>query len=295
MSIDVVRDRASLAERLEGVRAGGRTVGLVPTMGALHEGHLVLVDEAKRRGAGFVVVTIFVNPLQFGPGEDLDRYPRTLDADVAACRERGVDLVWAPPPGGMYPEGFQTHVEVEEVTAPLEGVHRPGHFRGVTTVVTKLFNVASPCLAVFGRKDYQQLATIRRMARDLDMRVEVVGHPTVREADGLALSSRNRYLSREQRERALGIARGLGAACVAFEGGERDRARLEALAREPVERDFDRVDYVAVADPDSLDPIEGRCGERTLLAVAAHLGDTRLIDNVVLGEDGPPIPPGSTA
>lgn len=277
----VVHEPADAIAACDAARAEGRVVGLVPTMGALHEGHLALIAEARRHGAGFVVVTIFVNPLQFGPTEDFDRYPRSLEADVARCAEHDVDLVYAPDVRAMYPDGFQTHVEVEELTARLEGAFRPGHFRGVTTVVTKLFQIAQPCVAVFGRKDYQQWKVLERMARDLDMRVSVVSHPIVREADGLALSSRNRYLSPGERERALSLSRGLAAARRAFDGGERDARALEAIARAQIEASVDRVDYVAVAHPDTLGPFDGAVGDRVLVAVAAHVGKTRLIDNDV--------------
>lgn len=285
---EVVHDKAAFRARCDAARADGRRVGLVPTMGALHAGHLSLVEAARARGADHVAVTVFVNPLQFGPAEDFDRYPRTLQDDVARCREAGVDTVFAPAMDTMYPDGFSTHVEVEGVTSPLEGQHRPGHFRGVTTVVTKLFMLTGPSVAVFGRKDYQQWRTLARMARDLDMPIEVVGAPIVREPDGLALSSRNRYLDPGQRERALAIVSGLRAAWDAFDAGERDPARLLPLARDGVAAAFDRVDYVALADPDSLAPLEGPLPARALLAAAAHLGGTRLIDNVVLGDDPRP-------
>ena len=285
---EVVHDKAAFRARCDAARADGRRVGLVPTMGALHAGHLSLVEAARARGADHVAVTVFVNPLQFGPAEDFDRYPRTLQDDVARCREAGVDTVFAPAMDAMYPDGFSTHVEVEGVTSPLEGQHRPGHFRGVTTVVTKLLMLTGPSVAVFGRKDYQQWRTLARMARDLDMPIEVVGAPIVREPDGLALSSRNRYLDPGQRERALAIVSGLRAAWDAFDAGERDPARLLPLARDGVAAAFDRVDYVALADPDSLAPLEGPLPPRALLAAAAHLGGTRLIDNVVLGDDPRP-------
>jgi pantoate--beta-alanine ligase len=255
-------------------------------MGALHEGHLSLIDEAKER-AQFIAATIFVNPLQFAEGEDLDRYPRTLERDLEGCRERGVDLVFAPEPDAMYPDGFQTEVRVSNLTQPLEGVFRPSHFDGVTTVVAKLFGLTGACTAVFGRKDYQQWKILSRLATDLDMPVEVVGSPIVREPDGLALSSRNRYLSSGERERALGIVSGLRAAVDAWNAGERSLEALEATARTPVETRFDRIDYVAVRDPETLEA-PNPDGTRLLLAVAAHLGSTRLIDNVVLGEDPRP-------
>ncbi|HJL19253.1 MAG TPA: pantoate--beta-alanine ligase [Sandaracinaceae bacterium LLY-WYZ-13_1] len=291
----VVHERAAFRAACDEARAAGRRVGLVPTMGALHAGHLSLVAEARRRGADHVALTVFVNPLQFGPDEDFDRYPRSLDDDLARCREAGVDTVFAPARDRMYPAGFSTRVEVDGITEPLEGRFRPGHFDGVTTVVAKLFALTGPSVAVFGRKDYQQLKTIERMGRDLDLPVEVVGAPIVREPDGLALSSRNRYLSAEERARALGLVTGLRAAWDAFDGGERRAERLLPLAREPVDARFDRIDYVALADADDLRPLEGALPERCLLAVAAHLGATRLIDNVVLGEDRRPGGPESTS
>ena len=291
MSDDGVRvfhDPQAYRAACERARASGAKVGLVPTMGALHEGHLSLVEKAKSLGCDHLVATIFVNPLQFAPHEDFDRYPRTLDADVARLRAVGVHTVFAPARDAMYPPGFATHVDVVEITEPLEGAHRPGHFRGVTTIVAKLFGLTGACTAVFGKKDYQQYKTLARMARDLDMPVDVVGAPIVRELDGLALSSRNRYLGDEERARALGLVRGLRAAWDAFAAGERDPAALERLAREPVDASFDRVDYVALADPDTLAPLGGMAPDRAVLAGAAHLGQTRLIDNVVLGEDPRP-------
>ena len=282
----VVRAPADVRQACDDARAVGRTVGLVPTMGALHAGHLSLVDEAQAR-ADFNALTILVNPLQFGEGEDLGRYPRTVETDLESCRERGVDLVFAPEPDAMYPDGFQTQVSLSEVTKPLEGEHRPTHFDGVTTVVTKLFNLTGPSIAVFGRKDYQQWKILSRLARDLDIPVDVVGCPIVREPDGLALSSRNRYLSAEERARALGIVRGLRAAYDAWERGERDPDSLRNAAVELVDASFDRIDYVAAVDAESLQPSCAAAG-RLLIAVAAHLGSTRLIDNVVLGEDPRP-------
>ncbi|MDB4989787.1 MAG: Pantoate--beta-alanine ligase [Myxococcaceae bacterium] len=283
----IVRDARELFAHCEQARHRGNRIGFVPTMGALHDGHLALVDEATRRGATVRVVSIFVNPLQFGPSEDFARYPRTLEADVARCEERGVELIYAPPPERMYPPGFQTHVEVERVTRRWEGAFRPEHFRGVTTVVTKLLLAVGPCIAVFGRKDYQQWRTLERLARDLELMVELVGMPTVREPDGLALSSRNRYLDAEHRVRALAIANGLRKAHDAYSEGERDGASLAALARAPIEAAFDRIDYVAAVDPETLEPIEGQA-EAQLILVAAQLGATRLIDNLVLGQDARP-------
>ena len=282
----VVREPADFRRACDEARDRGQRVGLVPTMGALHTGHLSLIDAANAR-ADFLAVTIFVNPLQFGEGEDLDRYPRTMEADLEGCRARGVDVVFAPDPEAMYPEGFQTQVSLSEVTKPLEGEFRPGHFDGVTTVVTKLFNLTGPSVAVFGRKDYQQWKILSRLVHDLDMPIEVVGCAIIREADGLALSSRNRYLSDSERKRALGIVTGLRAAYDAWTHGERNPDALRALASAPVEARFDRIDYVAATDPETLGAPEDP-DSRLLLAVAAHLATTRLIDNVVLGEDARP-------
>jgi len=282
----VVRKPADFRQACDDARANSHSVGLVPTMGALHEGHFSLIDEAKKH-ADFIAVTIFVNPLQFAPDEDLDRYPRTLENDLAGCRERGVDLVFTPDPESMYPAEFQTQVSVGELTKPLEGEFRPAHFDGVTTVVAKLFNLTGPCAAMFGRKDYQQWKILSRLAHDLDMPIEVVGCPIVREPDGLALSSRNRYLSASERARSLGIVSGLRRAHDAWSEGERSTDTLRSLAAERVQLDFDSVDYVAVVDPDTLSSPE-ESGPRLLIAVAAHLGTTRLIDNLVLGEDPRP-------
>jgi len=282
----VVREPAGFRQACDDARARSHRVGLVPTMGALHPGHFSLIDEARKR-ADFIAATIFVNPLQFAPDEDLDRYPRTFESDLAGCRERGVDLVFAPEPESMYPAQFQTQVSVGELTKPLEGEFRPAHFDGVTTVVAKLFNLTGSCAAMFGRKDYQQWKILSRLALDLDMPIEVVGCPIVREPDGLALSSRNRYLSASERERALGIVSGLRRAYDAWTEGERNSDTLRSLAGEQVRSEFDRVDYVAAVDPDTL-VTAAEPPTRLLIAVAAHLGTTRLIDNVVLGEDPRP-------
>lgn len=273
----------------DAARARGQRVGFVPTMGALHDGHLALVREARRR-ADFVVVSIFVNPTQFGPNEDFARYPRDLEGDRRKLE--GADGVFAPEASAMYPLGEQTRVRVSGLTEHLCGPHRPGHFEGVTTVVTKLFAIVGPCVAVFGKKDYQQLAVLRRMATDLFLPVEVVGHPIVREPDGLAMSSRNAYLSADERARALSLSRGLAEAADAFARGERRAGTLRAFALRAVEPAATSVDYVTVADADALVPFadDARVGDRALLAVACRVGATRLIDNVVLGEDPPPRP-----
>jgi pantoate--beta-alanine ligase len=280
--METIKSIRAMHEWAEQIRAGGKRVALVPTMGFLHAGHLSLVAEARRH-ADLVVTSIFVNPLQFGHNEDLDRYPRDLERDTQLLTEAGVDVLYQPHASEMYPEGFQTSVTVEHVTRGLCGDSRPGHFRGVTTVVAKLFHAVRPHVAVFGEKDYQQLVAIRRMVRDLDFDIEIVGGPIVREPDGLAMSSRNAYLSPAERQAALCLSRALAAAEAAVQQGERagavvlDRAR-EVVAAEPLAR----VDYVALADPDSLRPVERIAGP-TLLALAVWFGNTRLIDNSILG------------
>ncbi|HEX6242664.1 MAG TPA: pantoate--beta-alanine ligase [Polyangiales bacterium] len=283
----VVETFQELFAQCERARHGGERVGFVPTMGALHEGHISLVEAARRHGATFTVVSIFVNPLQFGPSEDYTRYPRTFEADVARCREAEVDLVYAPAAQAMYPEGFQTKVELSQLTTGFEGSFRPGHFAGVCTVVLKLWNAVGSCVSLFGRKDYQQWRVLSQLALDLDLPIEVVGANIVRESDGLAMSSRNRYLDASARERALAIAQGLRAAFDAHRAGERSPARLTELVRAPIEAAFDRIDYVACVDPKTLTPLTAP-SERSLLLVAAHLGSTRLIDNLELGRDPRP-------
>jgi pantoate--beta-alanine ligase len=287
---DVSTTAAEFRAACDAVRASKKTLGLVPTMGALHAGHLALVAEAKKR-ADVAAVTIFVNPTQFGPGEDFAKYPRVLERDLELCREAGVELVFAPPASEMYPKGERTRVRVEGLTEHLCGPFRPGHFEGVATIVTKLFAVAGACTAVFGKKDYQQLEVVRRMARDLLLPVEVVGHPTLRDADGLALSSRNQYLSSAERERALLVPRGLSAAFRAYAAGERRADELRRRVLAFVEPVASRIDYVSVADPDTLVPLLGdaEVGRRGLVALAAFVGTTRLIDNLVLGEDKDPL------
>lgn len=257
-------------------------VALVPTMGYLHAGHLSLVERARREAAS-VVVSIFVNPTQFAPTDDLDAYPRDLARDSALLADAGADLLWTPTPEVMYPPGYQTWVEVEEITKPLEGAKRPGHFRGVTTVVTKLFNAVQPQVAVFGQKDAQQAAVIRRMVRDLNMPVEIITSPIVREADGLAMSSRNTYLNPAERKAALVLSKSLAAARSAYEKGERNADTLRAMMEEIIRAEpLARLDYVSVADNDSLAELQ-RIEGKTLLSMAVYIGTTRLIDNAVLG------------
>ena len=273
---------SEVREIVASARERGERVGFVPTMGYLHEGHLRLVDEARRR-ADLVVMSIFVNPLQFGPTEDLTRYPRDLDGDAAKAQARGVDLLFVPASEEIYPEPPRIVVSARDLAARWEGAARPGHFEGVLTVVAKLFNIVQPHVAVFGQKDIQQATLIRAMVRDLDMPVEIVVSPTVREPDGLAMSSRNSYLDAPSRERALALSGSLRAVQDAYEAGERSAARLEAIARGHLaERGVTEVDYVAIADPRTLEPI-ARVTAGTIVALAARVGPTRLIDNVVLG------------
>lgn len=276
-----------IAESISDVRRWRREllepVGLVPTMGYLHEGHLSLVRRAKEECAS-VAVSIFINPTQFGPHEDLAAYPRDIPRDLQMLREIEVDLVWTPTNQTMYPIGYQTWVTVEHVTQRLEGEHRPGHFKGVTTVVAKLFNVVQPQRAYFGQKDAQQAAVIRRMVSDLNIPVEVVVCPTVRESDGLAMSSRNVYLSEEERRAAVVLFRALTAAKAAFESGERDAGTLRKLMMDVLlQEPLARVQYVSCADPETLEEHSGEISS-ALLSMAVFIGKTRLIDNILVGE-----------
>jgi len=266
-------------------RQAGRRISLVPTMGALHEGHLSLVRIAKAQ-SDFVVVSIFVNPLQFGPTEDLAKYPRTFERDRRMLEQAGADLIFAPTPGEMYPVPPATYVNVEGMSERLDGASRPGHFRGVTTVVAKLFHIVEPDLAVFGQKDAAQVAIIRRMVRDSNFPLAIVAGPIVREPDGLAMSSRNAYLNAEQRQQALVLSRALGQMQQAFHQGERSADRLiDAGTAVFRETPAVRVDYVCVVDPDSLEAI-AEIKSSALVAVAAYVGTTRLIDNIVLTASG---------
>ncbi|WP_343528705.1 pantoate--beta-alanine ligase [Sphingomonas sp.] len=279
--MQVIRDREALASALAAMRADGARVALVPTMGALHAGHIALVEAAKRPGTK-VVASIFVNPKQFGPGEDLGRYPRREQSDLRMLTEAGCDLVWLPGVEAMYPDGHATTIRVEGVSEGLEGASRPGHFDGVATVVAKLFNQIGADAAYFGEKDFQQLAVIRRMVADLDFPIEIVGVPTQRDDDGLALSSRNIYLDEEQRAKAVALPRALGVAARAIGRGE-DVATVLADARATLAAAGFEVDYVELADAESLmlDPAADR--PRRLLA-AARMGSTRLIDNIAITE-----------
>lgn len=256
--------------------------GLVPTMGALHEGHLSLVRRAHAE-CDSVGVSIFVNPTQFGEGEDYPAYPRNLERDLALLKAEEVNLVWTPTEDGIYPPGFQTWVEVEQLTNVLEGVHRPSHFRGVTTIVTKLFNAFQPERAYFGQKDAQQAVVIQRMVRDLEIPIKIVVCPTVRERDGLAMSSRNAYLDPDERRAATVLYRALTAAKEAFNAGERSADTLRRRMQDVLDAEpRARVEYVSVADPERLEELEGKAS-RALLSMAVYIGKTRLIDNMRLG------------
>ena len=260
------------------------SLGFVPTMGFLHEGHISLVKAAKAR-MGAVACSIFVNPTQFAPSEDLARYPRDLERDLSLLSQAGCDLVFAPDASEAYPAGFSTRVEVEGVTAPLEGAVRPGHFSGVATVVLKLFNMVQPDAAWFGQKDAQQCAVIRRMAADLDLPVEIVVAPTVREPDGVAMSSRNVYLGPEDRAAAVALIRALTAAEAAFDAGERDANGLRALMTSVLEGEPRGVaDYVSIADPDTLVELQTVDDRGAVASLAVRFGKTRLIDNLLLGD-----------
>ena len=276
-------DPSQLREWMAAARGAGMRIGFVPTMGALHDGHLSLV-RAARQHCGLVVMSIFVNPLQFAEGEDLSRYPRDLVRDRGLAADAGVDALFVPAVQTLYPPGSETRVVPGAAADRWEGAARPGHFTGVLTVVAKLFNIVQPDAAYFGQKDWQQAVLVRRMVRDLDFALELVVAPTVRDADGLALSSRNVYLGAAEREQALGLSAALAAAHAAFDAGERDAApitgRIEAvLGMYPGLA----VEYIAVVEPDALTPV-ARVDERTVVALAARVGGTRLIDNIVLGQ-----------
>jgi pantoate--beta-alanine ligase len=276
-----VRTIAAVREHVGAARAGGRTIALVPTMGAFHAGHEALIAAARTAAGddGLVVVSLFVNPTQFNQAADLAAYPRSEADDAARAAELGVDLLFAPAVEEMYPDGFATTVTVAGLSDVLEGAQRPGHFAGVTTVVTKLLNIVAPDVVLFGQKDAQQVVVVRRLVRDLDLPVRLEVIPTVREPDGLALSSRNRLLDPADRAGALSLSRGLRAAREALEAGERDAARLGDAVRAAM--DGVEPEYVAVVDPDTLAPLDAAT-DRMLVAVAARVGPVRLIDNLLI-------------
>ncbi|MDR3669314.1 MAG: pantoate--beta-alanine ligase [Holophaga sp.] len=280
----IVRSIPELRVALKAVRESGQSIGLVPTMGFLHEGHASLIRQSTAR-CDSTVVSVFVNPTQFGPSEDLARYPRDLERDQNLCLRLGVATLFMPDPAEIYPTGFSTSIEVGPMGDALCGHFRPGHFRGVATIVTKLFNLVQPDLAFFGQKDLQQTSVIRRVVKDLNLPVDILVAPTVREADGMALSSRNGYLSPVARQTALGISRGLFAAERRFQGGERDAATLVATVRQELQG-MDEIQYCEAVDPLTMDSLAGSISRPAALCVAVVLEGTRLIDNVLLSPGG---------
>ena len=278
-TIDTVNE---MQKRCEELRLSGQTIALIPTMGFFHDGHLELMRVGKRR-SDKVIISIFVNPTQFGPTEDYDEYPRDMEGDLSKAQEVGVNLVFVPAVEEMYPDGFQTNITVEKVTKYLCGLSRPGHFDGVATVVAKLFNITKPHLAIFGQKDFQQLTVIRRMVKDLNMDIEIVGVPTVRESDGLAMSSRNQYLNPEQRRSALSLKKSLELAHYMSDQGEKDAGRIKsAIEKLILSFPYTEIDYVTICDPITMEDIDN-LEEQSLIALAVRVGKTRLIDNALIG------------
>ncbi len=276
--MEVIKEIEKMQRKSKELKSQGKKIGFVPTMGYLHAGHLSLVNLAKRH-SDVVVVSIFVNPLQFGPREDYVVYPRDLERDLKLLEKEAIDIVFVPSKEEMYPSDFQTYVEVTELTKGLCGVCRPGHFKGVTTVVLKLFNIVKPDIAIFGEKDYQQLKVVQKMVKDLNLDIEIISHPTVREEDGLAMSSRNTYLSEEERRSALALYQSLKLAERLIIGGEREPERIKGLVKEYIEKfPYNKVQYVEIVDSENLKPVERIEGE-VLIALAVFVGTTRLIDN----------------
>lgn len=279
--MDIVKTVKDMQERSERIRLSGKKIAFVPTMGFLHEGHVSLLKEGRKRGDD-LVLSIFVNPTQFGAGEDLDNYPKNIERDLALAEKEGVDAVFLPDATQMYPDGYQTYVSLETLPHFLCGLSRPVHFRGVATVVTKLFNIVKPHVAVFGEKDFQQLAIIRRMVLDLDMGIEIVGGPIVRETDGLAMSSRNAYLSETQRQTALCLYNALQNAVNLVKNGETDAEAIFLSSRTIIESQAETsIDYVTLCDPDTLEIVH-TIDKPVLFALAVNVGATRLIDNMIL-------------
>lgn len=282
--MQIIASREQMISIARGLQRAGRTIGFVPTMGALHEGHLSLMREARAQ-CDVLVVSIFVNPTQFGPAEDFEKYPRNLDSDAHLLNPENVDYLFAPSGTDIYPPGFSTYVIVEGLSEQLEGASRQGHFRGVATVVTILLNIVRPDVAFFGQKDAQQAAVLKRMVRDLAFDTKVVVLPIVREKSGLALSSRNAYLNEEEKRAAIVLHYGLSEAAAAFENGERDGTRLLQLVRSAIAAEpLARIDYISLNDAETLEPLEHIAKRPALLSLAVYLGKTRLIDNMVLGE-----------
>ncbi len=280
-TIELIREMQKYSDVL---RSEGKKIAFVPTMGYFHEGHIELMRQAKRM-ADCVVVSVYVNPTQFGPKEDLSRYPRDFERDSKMAEEAGVDVIFYPSNKEMYPEGYQTYVNVEKVTNNLCGLSRPGHFRGVTTVCAKLFNIVKPHIAVFGQKDYQQYVTIKRMVTDLNMDLEIIGLPTVREADGLAMSSRNVYLKDNERPSALSLIASLSLAQKLYDQGERSAAKIISEARQLIQSaPYTDIDYIKICDTETMKDIE-IIEKSALIALAVKVSQTRIIDNHVFGEN----------
>ncbi len=279
--MEIIYNIPLMQKKADQLRVKGKKIGFVPTMGFFHEGHLELMRVA-RKNADVVVVSIFVNPIQFGPSEDYSRYPRDIERDKKKAQEVGVDILFIPSVEEMYPEGFQTKVRVEKLTQHLCGLFRPGHFDGVTTVVTKLFNIVKPHIAVFGEKDYQQLLVIKRMVKDLNMDIHIIGVPTVREADGLAMSSRNTYLTPEERKSALCLKKSIDLAKEMVEKGETDASVIKKKVEELISSyPFTKIQYVSICDPETLEEVS-QIKDKALIAMAVFVGNARLIDNAIL-------------
>lgn len=281
IKIKIIEKVNLMQEKAEEIRLSGKKIGLFPTLGFLHEGHLELIRQGRKR-ADVLVMSLFVNPTQFGPSEDFDKYPRDIEGDIKKAQSEGVDIVFLPSPEEIYPHGFQSSVKVETITGFLCGQSRPGHFEGVTTVVTKLFNIVKPHFALFGQKDFQQLAVIKRMVKDLNMDIEIVEVPTVREADGLAMSSRNKYLNPEERKSALCIKQSIDTAIKMAGEGELNSGKIITLIKDLIlSFPYTSIEYINICDPETLEDID-KLKEKSLLALAVKVGNTRLIDNCVI-------------
>ena len=279
--MEIINNIAEMQKRSEGIRLSGRKIGLFPTLGFLHEGHLELIRKG-REISDKLVMSLFVNPTQFGPDEDLDKYPRDMEGDIAKAEAEGIDIVFLPSPGEMYPDGFQSSVKVKEITQFLCGKSRSGHFEGVTTVVAKLFNIIKPHFAMFGQKDFQQLAVIRRMVKDLNMDIQIIDVPTVREDDGLAMSSRNKYLNQEERKSALSLKEAIDTAVkMAGDGETSSRVIISAVKKLILSYPFTSVEYINICDPLTLEDTD-IIKRKSLMAMAVRVGDTRLVDNCLL-------------
>lgn len=281
--MEIISTAKEMQQRSDQFRQQGKTIAFVPTMGYLHEGHLALMREGKEQGDK-LIISIFVNPTQFGPAEDYEQYPRDMQRDLKLAQKVGVDCVFTPSAQELYPDGFQTAVEVEGVTQNLCGISRPGHFRGVTTIVAKLFNIVKPHIALFGQKDYQQLVAIKRMVDDLNIDTEIIGIPTVRERDGLAMSSRNAYLSPKKRKEAAKLYRSLRKGEELFRQGEKNTTTILNTVRGGIEETKpEKIDYIKICDAHTLEDIE-EIKDDAIIAIAVQIGKTRLIDNIILKE-----------